>query len=106
MEKVKRQATLLKVLQKATPKLRHQIIQSASPELIKVLCDCSLNILKGNVPLSRVQKKKLHTHRNKLRSLIKKSVPVAKKKKILQKGGFLPALLLPIAGALLSSLIK
>jgi hypothetical protein len=48
-------------------------------------------MLKANVPLTR---KKRNTAG--LRALVKKSVPLKKKKTILQKGGFLGSLLAPI----------
>ena len=59
------------------------------------LCQCARNVLKGNVPFSNPQKNKLHRFRQKLRDLASKKTRVTIKKKLLQSGGFLSALLTP-----------
>jgi hypothetical protein len=67
------------------------------------------NILRGNVPLTKLQKEKLKRNKAGLRALTKKSVSLEKKKAILQKGGFLGSLLAPIASVvtpLLSTLFQ
>ena len=101
--RVRKQIDFLKVLCKATPKQRKGIIEGANNELIKAICECALNCLKGNVSLSSGQKQKLARHKGKLRSLSNKKYPVAKKKVILaQKGGFLNLLIEPILSGLVS----
>ena len=67
-------------------------------------CECAKNILKGNVPLSRRQMSTLRRQKQNLRQLALKKVAVKKKKKILQKGGFISALLGP-ALSLLGSVV-
>ena len=98
----------LKVLKKANPSLRKNYLKLANKDLICCLCECSHNILNGNIKLTSAQKKKLTRHSQHLRLLAKKSVPLKTKRNILiQKGGFLPALLAPILGiaaSLISSL--
>jgi len=42
--------------------------------------------------------KSLRRHRNKLSDLARLKTPIAKKRKILQTGGFLPLLLAPLLG--------
>ena len=96
---------ILKELARAKPKVRRKILRAASIDLVRCLCECSHNILRGNLKLSPKQKKKLKHHSKTLRSLAGKKVGLKRKKKlILQKGGFLPALLTPILG-IASSLI-
>ena len=66
------------------------------------------NVLKGNVPLTNPQMSKLRPRRHDLRALplsIKKT-SLAKKRKIIQKGGFLSALLAPALSALAGLLLK
>jgi hypothetical protein len=54
-------------------------------------------MLRGNVPLTKLQKEKLRRIKAGLRALTKRSVSLKKKKAILQKIGFLGSLLAPIA---------
>ena len=96
-------------LQKTKPCIRKHIITKADGSLIDCLCECADNILRGNVPLTKLQKEKLKRNKAGLRALTKKSVSLKKKKAILQKGGFLGSLLAPIASVvapLLSALFQ
>ena len=82
-------------------------IQAADKNTVNGLCECCLNILKGNVPLTSAQKRRLGKHKQTLRLLARKkrlSLRV-KKKALLQKGGFLGALLGPIISTVGSLLL-
>lgn len=98
--------SLLKLL--AQSKKAKYIVHELDDDIIDCLSECSLNILEGNIPLSVSQKNKLKKHKNNLRKFRLKKTSKKKKKAILQKGGFLPALLAPvlasIAGPVLSRL--
>ena len=100
----------LKVLKKAKPKIRKQILAQCNRDLVRCIGDCCYNVVKGNIKLSQKQKKRLKRHKNPVRLLASKKVSLKKKKDLLvQKGGFLPALLAPIlgiAGSLISGLIR
>jgi hypothetical protein len=100
----------LKVLKKAKPKLRKSILKAADNDLITCLSECSHNVLNGNIQLSNKDKAALNKHKKTLRELAKRKLSTAKRRKILlQKGGFLPALLAPIltvATTLLTELIS
>ena len=100
----------LKVLRKAKPKLRKSIIRAAEKDLITCLSECSHNVLNGNIQLSAKDKKALKRHRKALRELAKKKLSTTKRRNLLvQRGGFLPALLAPIltvATTLLTSLVS
>ena len=99
--RLKDNAHTLRVLSKASPKQRKAILQYANNDLIKCLCECALNILKGTVPLTSAQKKKLQRHKNHLRALADKKTPLVKRKRVLvQKGGFLGSLIAPILSTL------
>jgi len=93
----------LKLLQKS--KLKRHLLQKCPNSVIKAVCECALNVLKGNVPISKRQKDKLSSYKRTLRRLGDKKVPLFKKRRILiQKGeGFL-SLILPAAVSLLGSL--
>ena len=104
----------LKLLHGAQPAYRKVLLQQAKPEVIKLLSDCALNILKGKILLTQQEKTRLQPHRKKVRTLANKRTSIKTKKKVLQHGGFLPAFLLPIlaavggniAGAVMGKIIK
>ena len=106
--RMKDHAPYLQVLAKGNATQRQGILNGASRELVLCLCECALNVLNGNVPLSSLQKKKLSKHKSRLRQLVSKSTPIAKKKTLLkyQKGGWVSALLGPVLGVLGSLLLK
>jgi hypothetical protein len=58
------------------------------------------NLLKGNIPLTNSQLELLRPSAKELETLAKKRTPLAKKRQILQKGGFIGALLGPAVGLL------
>ena len=102
---LKKNALLLRLLVNAKPKMCKAIIQAADHELITCLCECAQNILNGNVPLGKSHLKHLCRYRKDVRNLVKKRTSKNNKKKILQKGGFLPALLAPIAAEVLTKIL-
>ena len=104
---VRKHSDFLKVLSKCNAKQRKVILQNASPSLLKCLCECGLNILKGNVKLSPSQKRQLSRHKQMLRILADRKVPVKRKRQgLVQKGGFLPALFGPILSTLAGLFLK
>ena len=50
-------ADFLRVLAKSNPKLRCAILKCYNSELIKAICEVTLNVLKGVVPINKQQKK-------------------------------------------------
>lgn len=105
---VKAHAHLLQALLKVSRKQRLAILKEADKQLVKCICECSLNLLKGRVPLKSEEKKKLSTYKVLLRNLaLRKGGWKSKKKILLQKGGnFIPLLLGPILSAVLSSALS
>ena len=98
--KIKRNLNALKHLSQAKPATVCAIIKSGEKELINSLCECCLNVLKGNVHLSPSQHKRLIKYKATIRSLAKKKTSDKKKRALLQKGGFLGALLPTVLTAL------
>ena len=94
---MKRHGSDIVYLQKTKPCIRKHLITKADRSLVDCLCECDDNILRGNVPLTKLQNEKLKRNKAGLRALAKKSVSLKKKKAILQKGGLLGSLLAPIA---------
>ncbi|MCP4491453.1 MAG: hypothetical protein GY820_29685 [Gammaproteobacteria bacterium] len=98
---------LMRVLHTCKPNLRKAIIKEASGDVIRCLCDCSHNILNGNIKVTPKQKKQLIRFKNQLRALTDKKKTLDEKRQVLiQRGAGLPlAILAPIiaiASALLT----
>ena len=96
-------------LQKTKSCIRKHLITKADRSLVDCLCECTDDILRSNVPFTKLQKEKLERNKAELGALTKNSVYLKKKKAILQKGGFLGSLLAPIASVvapLLSTLFQ
>lgn len=108
--RLKRNFHILQLLQKANPKYRKAILKEAPSDLILCICEAIDNVLQGTVKLTPIQRKKLGRYKSMLRSLSVKRSGVKKKRELLvQKGGFLPAILAPIisvAGALLGEVLR
>jgi hypothetical protein len=94
----------LKKIKKADVKTKRKMIKSYDKGKIDCLCECALNVLKGHVPLKQRQSDCLRRHKRILKKLILKKTPIKQKKKILQTGGFLGALLTPVLSFLASFL--
>jgi hypothetical protein len=108
-QRLKRHDSNIVYLQKTKPCIRRHLITKADRSLVDCLCECAENIIRGNFPLTKLQKEKLKRNKAGLRALTKKSVSLKKKKAILQKCGFLGSLLAPIASVvapLLSTLFQ
>lgn len=91
----------------AKNKKKSLLLRNCSNSFIKAICECVLNVLKGNVKLTKRQKFKLTPYKVVVRKLGSKSLPIYKKRKILvQKGeGFL-SFLIPAAISTLTSLFN
>ena len=98
--RLRRNVPMLRLLCHSKPSVIKAVMKGASPDLLDSLSECSLNILKGNVRLTSAQKKRLTRHKQGLRALAKKGTGLKRRKQLLQKGGFLPALLSPVLGIL------
>ena len=90
MNRLRKNGPTLQLLQNASTPSGKRILDKASPELIRCLCDCAHNILQGNVTLSRHYKQKLRQNKTKLRKLANRKVALKTKKQLVQTGGFLP----------------
>ena len=107
MSAVVKRALPLKVLVDATPKLKKAIIKHAPTDLVTAISEIVLNLIKGVIKLTAHQKKRLSRYKKELLALAKKKVPLGKKRKILvQKGGGVVSILVPLALSLLSLKLK
>ena len=111
-DKLEKYIDLLQLLQKAKPSQRKHIIEMANGQFIKLICECCLNVLRGNVPLTPARKRNLKKFAPIMRQVASKAdrnKSLKRKRELLvQNGGFLPALLAPIvslAGGLIGELV-
>ena len=102
--RVVRNVPNMRMLRKLSAKQRKEYINHCPSDFINCLCECSKNLIKGNVPLSTSQLKSLRRHKKVLRKLSTKNASDKTRRKLLQTGGFLPLLVAPLLG-LASSLI-
>jgi hypothetical protein len=95
----------LRLLVGTTPVQRKYLIGTATKDQIECILECAYNVLKRNVPLSPQQEALIRKYRTPAYKLIDKRIPITEKKRLLvqQRGGFLPALLAPIVGAILGA---
>ena len=100
-QKLHKYAAALNQLRRFTNKQKQKWLKkNSNKEFVHCICECAQNILNGKVPLSTKQKKELRRQKTGLRNLVKRSLSIKKKQKILQKGGFLGAILGPIVSVL------
>ena len=98
---VKRALPLLKVLADAKPKLKKAIIQHAPTDLVTAISEIVLKKLTAS------QKKRLSRYKKDLLALAKKKLSIGKKRKILvQKGGGIVSVLVPLALSVLAGKLK
>lgn len=93
---MKKHANTLQYLCKCDKNVANAIVKHGKPDLINCFSEISTNVLNGNVKLSQAQKNKLSKYKNYIRKLATKSTSQATKKRILQQGGFIGALLSPL----------
>lgn len=94
--RMQRNLALMELLYKSKPRMRKVIIAKAGPDFINALCEITLNVLRGNIPLTKHQYNKLKKKKSVIRLVADKKVKLLKKRKtITQHGGFL----LPLLGA-------
>ena len=102
---MKRFLPTLRRIHRMGEKAKREYVKRCDRQFIDCVSECAKNVLKGNVPLSNAQMSKLRPRRQDLRALSVKT-SLTKKRKIIQKGGFLSALLAPALSVLAGLLLK
>lgn len=99
---------VLRALRHLKKSQRVKILRSAHKQLIKCICECVLNTLKGNINLSTKDKQKLKRHQKVLRKIGSEQGTWSNKKKIIVQsgGGFLLPLLAPLIGTLFGQIFE
>lgn len=98
MASVRKHLPTLKLVQAAKPKLRKSILTHCDLDVIKTILECIQNTLRGNLPLTETETKKLKKFKTVLRKLLKTPGNLHQKRELilLNGGSFLPTLLKPI----------
>ena len=97
LNEIHRKLTKLKRL---GPTKRKIFVKTCSRDCIIKVCECIKNVLNSNLQIKPSHLKKLNRHKQTLRTLALKSTSLSKRKRLLQKGGFLAALLPAIIPAI------
>ena len=108
-DRTRKYLPILKRIQRLGEKAKKQFIKKCDKEFINCVSECAKNVLKSNVPLKPTQLRRLRRERSNVFLMpvltgIKKT-SLKKKRRILQKGGFLGALLPPVLGVPCSLLL-
>jgi len=105
-ERIKRFLTTLRRIHRIGEKAKREYLKRCNRQFIDCVSECAKNVLKGNIPLTDAQMSNLRPRRQDLRALSVKKTSLTKKRKIIQKGGFLSALLAPALSVLAGLLLK
>lgn len=97
--RLKKHLPLLKLLKKANVEERIALLENTNNDFIKCLDECIDNFLRGNVRCSHVKREQLKKSAKVLRKIVHPKTSIKRKRELLvQRGGFLPALLAPLIG--------
>lgn len=107
MKNIQRQRDFLNVLIKLNPNLRKLLLKNADKKLKRAIIEIVVNVMHGNIQLSKNQKQKLQKYKSVFRKIYKqhydkRNNKIKKSKinnrQIVQVGGALPFLIPLIAG--------
>ena len=104
--RVKKYLPVLKRLSRLGDRAKREYVRKCDKEFVNCVSECAKNVIKVNVLLNDRQMKNLRRKRNDLRELSSKKTSLRKKRRILQKGGFLTSLIPPVLAALTGLLMK
>lgn len=108
MKRLEENKNFLKILTLSDKNILKSIIKGLNKQQTFCLCEIVLNLLKGNINISKEDYERLKKYKKKFRNLLKTS-KLSQKKYILQKGGFLEVLIPTVISSLVtlvSELIK
>lgn len=95
-EELRVHAALLHKLARAKPDILKKQLKHLHAPVIRTLKRISRNYLKGNVKLSPLQFKRLQRHKKNIRELALSKTSLNRSRQILQKGGFISSILIPL----------
>lgn len=100
-KRLKKYSSYLRTLHEASPKLRQSMLKHNKDDgFVCCISEICFNVLKGMIELSARQKQQLSRKKHALRFLTLRRVSKKRKRKLIQSGGFIGALLGPIVAIL------
>jgi len=102
----KRYLPIMNRIRKMGDRAKKEYVRKCEKEFLDCMSECAKNVIKGNIHLTSRQMTNQRRKKNDLRELSKRKTSLRTKHKILQKGGFLSALLPPILTVLGSLLLQ
>jgi hypothetical protein len=103
---VRKNCSLMKLLARSPPKRRREIIKLAPKELVHSFSEGALNVLKGNIRLSKKKQASLKRYKTNVYNLASRKTSLAKKKQVLMSGGaffpLLASIIIPAITALIT----
>jgi hypothetical protein len=109
LARLKRYYPMLLAFTKGSDSIKKHILKNAPRDFLATISDICFNIINGNVKMSPTNKKNLVKHKDNLRKLARKSLPIRNKKNfIIQNGGALSALIpaISIVTSLIANIIS
>jgi len=107
MKRVKSNYHGLHFLKTAEPRLPKALITNCNKELVNCISECVLNVLNGNIQLSGCKTRKLKKFKSAFRKVADRHISLsAKKRLIVQRGGFRLNLLSAILPTIASLIFK
>ena len=107
MNRLNSQLHLLHVLKDAKPQARRALLVPADDELIKATVEYVVNTLNRNHKLTKDEKSKFKKYKNRLRALVDPKISFkSERKHLVQKGGFIDALLASVLSGVIGALIN
>ena len=101
MRRIRSTYHTLHVLKSVYSKLRKAIVANCNKDNLKGICECALNVLHGNIPLTACGERKLQKNKSSFRKLADGHVSLSAMSNVInQRAGFL----LPLFSAILPTL--
>lgn len=108
LSRFKRHKDFLHLLSKCSPQMRMALLKNANKDQIVLIVEIIVNLMNGNLCITKTTKSKLCKHKKELRKLADLSCCLDTKQKIIQKGGgaFIAPIITSVLGSVIGSLIN
>jgi hypothetical protein len=93
---------ILRVLSRNNKKINKTILNNCDKKVLVTICDICHNILKGTVKIEDKDLKKIKPFKDKIRTVLEKQTIPAKRKYLIQNGGFLQYLIPTIISSIIA----
>ena len=98
--KLRKHAHVLRALQRVDDRVRVEVMSAAKKDLVTLLVQCAKAIINRQVPLTRHQSAAVRSRTRDIAAFVRPGATLAQRRSVLQRGGFLGALLSVVPGLL------